>query len=303
MLDEAVNRPRSTFAPPVAPVRYLTSVDAGWDGLLAEAFHEPPEMDGYISAARSDISLILVAGGGLYMEQRSKDSPWRSSSVADGELILRPGASITSEVRWTSLRPMPTQTLHVHLNRALLARTAESLLDRDPARLSLLGRSGLHDPLLAQIGAALWRELEKPVPAGRIYAQTAAQMLAVHLLRHYLAEPCPLPDLAGGLSQRQLSQLMEFIRAHLNHDLSLDHLADQVGFSPYHFARLFRQSTGESPHQFVLRQRLEHVQRLLRETDLPLAQVALESGFASQSHLNRLFKQRFGVTPRAYRHR
>jgi len=93
----------------------------------------------------------------------------------------------------------------------------------------------------------------------------------------------------------------EFILAHLNQDLSLAVLAQQVGFSPYHFTRLFRQATGESPHQFVMRQRIERAQHLLQEADLPLAHIALESGFANQSHLTQAFKRHLGLTPAAYR--
>ncbi|MBA2679458.1 MAG: helix-turn-helix transcriptional regulator, partial [Ktedonobacteraceae bacterium] len=81
----------------------------------------------------------------------------------------------------------------------------------------------------------------------------------------------------------------------------LEALAQQADFSPYHFARLFRRTTGESPHQFVLRQRVEAAQRLLKETRAPLASIALECGFANQSHLTRIFKRHLSLTPRAYR--
>jgi len=84
-------------------------------------------------------------------------------------------------------------------------------------------------------------------------------------------------------------------------NLSLEMLAQQVGFSPYHFARLFRQTTGESPHQFVLRQRLVEATRLLKETDLPLAHVASEVGIPNQSHFTQAFKRRLGITPLVYR--
>jgi AraC family transcriptional regulator len=98
-----------------------------------------------------------------------------------------------------------------------------------------------------------------------------------------------------------MRRVTDFIQAHLSQNLSLEALAQQAGFSPYHFARLFRQMTGESPHHFVLRQRVERAQQLLKETNAPLAQVAIESGFANQSHLTRVFKQQRGLTPRAYR--
>ncbi len=75
----------------------------------------------------------------------------------------------------------------------------------------------------------------------------------------------------------------------------------QTGYSPYHFARLFQCTTGETPHHFVLRQRIERAQRLLAETALPLARIAGESGFANQSAFTRVFTRSVGVTPRVYR--
>jgi AraC family transcriptional regulator len=96
-------------------------------------------------------------------------------------------------------------------------------------------------------------------------------------------------------------RVVDFIQAHLTQDLSLDALAQHSGFSAYHFARLFRRTTGESPHRFVLRQRVEHAQALLEQPDLSLAEVALATGFAHQSHLTQQFKRHFGVTPSAYR--
>jgi len=171
----------------------------------------------------------------------------------------------------------------------------------DPAHLSVEEHSGLQDPLLTQIGLALWRELEQRAPAGKLYAQTAAQMLAIHLLRYYTSVGGAIEEPLQGLTHQQMRRVMDFVQAHLSQELSLEALAQQIGLSPYHFARLFRQTTGESPHQFVLRQRIERAQRLLKERDVSLALVAVESGFANQSHLTQAFKQHLGLTPRAYR--
>jgi AraC family transcriptional regulator len=205
------------------------------------------------------------------------------------------------ELRWKSLGSGAMQTLHLHLSKDLLVRAAEELADSDPAHLTLIGRTGFRDPLLTQIGFALWRELEQPDPAGKLYAQAAAQMLAVHLLRHYTTTPLAIKELSQGLTRQQIGRVTDFILAHLTQDISLEALAQQADFSPYHFARLFRQTTGESPHQFVLRQRVERAQHLLKATNMPLASIALESGFANQSHLTRIFKRHLGLTPRTYR--
>jgi AraC family transcriptional regulator len=284
-----------------SPLLYLSSVEAGWEGLLAQAFHEPGELEGWIAPAMSDISLILFAGGAMRMEQRYTHGPWKTLYVRQQDLILRPGMGTPAEVRWQSLSALPTRTLHLHLSEKLLTRTAEEVTACDPAHLSLVGRSGFQDPLLAQIGLALWRELEQCPAAGKLYAQTAAQMLAVHLLRYYSSAGKIIKEPSQGLTHRQMRRVIDCIQARLCQELSLEVLAQQAGFSPYHFARLFRQTTGESPHQFVLRQRIERAQRLLQETNVPLAQIALESGFANQSHLTQTFKRQLGLTPRAYR--
>ncbi len=285
----------------ILPQRYLSSLDTAWENLRVEAFHEPPEFEGWITPGSPDVSLILFAGGTLRFAQRPINGTWKTLDIVDGQMLLQPGSRPTHEIYWKSLLAIPTRTLHIHLPQSLFFRLAAEAADCDPAKLSLVGRAGFQDPLLSQIGIALWHELAQVPPAGKLYAQTAAQMLAVHLLRNYMAEPVTIEEIAHGLSLRQLTRVTDFIRADLSQDLSLASLATQTGFSAYHFARLFRQTVGESPHQFVLRQRLETACHLLETTDMSLAQMALECGFANQSHLTRLFRQRFGLTPHAFR--
>lgn len=284
-----------------SPQLYLSSTDAGWEGLVAQAFYEPEEWEGWITSDTSDTSLTLFSGGVMHIEQRYASGPWQAQKFLPGSLILRPEESASYELRWKILSREPVQTLHLQLSQELIVRTLEEVEGRASTRLALVERSGFHDPLLAQIGFALWRELEQQAPAGKLYAQTAARMLIVHLLRHYSSSGIPLKEPSQGLTRLQMRRVMDFVQAHLGQDLSLETLAQQTGFSPYHFARLFRQTTGESPHQFVLRQRIARAQRLLAERDMPVAQVALESGFADQSHFTQVFKRQLGLTPSVYR--
>lgn len=300
----AVSQPRAMRVlenMPTSPGLYLSSSDAGWEGLLAQVFHEPMEMESWITPALSDISLVLFAGGVMRLEQRHANSPWKTRYLHSGDLMLRPGTNTSSELRWKVLSGGPMQTLILHLSQDLVKRVAEEVADYDPRHLSLVERSGFQDPLLTQMGYALWRELEQRPPAGKLYAQTAAQMLTVHLLRHYTCVGEALTDPSQQLTPQQIKRVMDFVQAYLSQDLSLEILAQQAGFSPYYFARLFRQTTGESPHQFVLRQRIERAQRLLNEGDASLVHIAVESGFADQSHFTRAFKRHFGLTPHAYR--
>ncbi|HEX6479249.1 MAG TPA: AraC family transcriptional regulator [Ktedonobacteraceae bacterium] len=283
-----------------SPLLYLSSEGAGWEGLVAQAFHEPMELEGWMTPVVPDISLILFTGGVMHLERRHMNGSWKARYLRQGDMNLRSGVDMNYEVRWKAVSSVPTRTLHLRLSKDLFARTAEEVADRDPARLAVVGRFGFQDPLLAEIGLALWRELEQPTAAGKLYAQTAAQMLAVHLLCYYTSRGV-IKEPSQRLTHQQVRRVLDFIQDHLSQDLSLEALAQQAGFSSYHFARLFRQTTGESPHQFVLRQRIERAQHLLKERDVPLAHVALESGFANQSHLTQAFKRHLGLTPRAFR--
>ena len=104
------------------------------------------------------------------------------------------------------------------------------------------------------------------------------------------------------LSKPRLRAVIDHIHERLDAELSLDHLAAVAHMSPYHFARLFKNSTGLPPHQYVIARRVERAKELLRDRGpLPLAEVAAEAGFSSQSHFTRHFKRIVGVTPQRFR--
>jgi AraC family transcriptional regulator len=287
-----------------------SGIDSGIDGALsASASLVPRELESHTVAADPNIVLGLYAGGGLHIERREGPGSWVGGEVHHGDLkLIWPGGA-AYEARVWALSARPSWLLNLRLGRTLLARAAEEVVGVEWARLELVGRAGFQDPLLAELAFALWRELEQPAPAGRLYAEAAAWLLAVHLVRRYAIAPgdhggAPAPialPAPAGLSERRLDHALEYIHAHLGEDLTLEAVARQVGYSPYHFARLFRRATGESLHQLVLRERIARARRLLTETDLPLARVAGECGFAHQSHLTRVFRQELGHTPRAER--
>src|SRR5258707_490313 len=207
------------------PLLFRSSEESNWEGLVVRAFHEPEELEGWIDPVAPDTSLVLVTQGAMYMEQRLLNGPWRGQHIRQGDLFLKPGGSGPYELRWRSLSPEPLRTLHLHLNTHLLARTAEEVADRDPARLALIGHSGFQDPLLTQIGLALWRELEQRAPAGKLYAQTAAQMLAIHLLRYYTSVGGAIEEPLQGLTHHQMRRVIDFVQDHLSQELSLEALA------------------------------------------------------------------------------
>lgn len=305
MMDTWEVPPQTEKRPPdhalTVPLLFMSSQSAGWDDILIEAYHEPLMLKGWVDPVIPETSLIILTHGSMVMEQSLANGVQKSWNFRQGDIFLKPGGSISREVHWSSPSPEPMQTLHIHLSQHLLAQTVDSMTQHAASHISLVRQSGFQDSLVTQIGLSLWQELECRSAGSKLYAQSAAQMLAVHLLRNYGSAKIDITMPRGKLSSQQINMVTEFVWANIREELSLDEMARLVGFSPYHFTRLFRQSTGHTPHQFVLRQRIEFAKRLIRSCDMPLIQVAIESGFASQSHMTQMFRRFLGITPKSYR--
>lgn len=127
------------------------------------------------------------------------------------------------------------------------------------------------------------------------------QALAIHLLRHYSDAAPTIITEGKSLTQVQLQPAIDYIHTYLNRNLSLNELANVVNLSPTYFASLFKRTVGISPHQYVIRQRVEQAKVMLSKTDLAIADIALRVGFSSQSHLTQQFKRVTGVTPKHVR--
>ena len=103
------------------------------------------------------------------------------------------------------------------------------------------------------------------------------------------------------ISPFKLRRVVGHIEAHLDSKLSVQELADIAGLSTAHFARAFRQATGEAPHHFILSRRIIRVRELLRDASLDLTTVALRTGFSSHAHMTSAFQKQTGLAPAAYR--
>jgi AraC family transcriptional regulator len=284
---------------------YLSSVRAGWDGLVAQAFHEPRQFEGWLRPVALDFALTLITGGPMRLEWRhlGAQRSWTGLTVHHGDLILRPTLALPYEMRWWSASSVPTHTFNVFLPQEALAEAAQDLPGCDPAHLTLVERAGFQDPLLQQLALAVRRELHDGAPGGQLFAQCAVQLLTRHLVRHYtsLGDRPTILEPPHPLTPQQVHRVVAYVRDHASQDLSLPTLARLIGYSPHYFVHLFRQTTGETPHQLVRRERLAQARHLLEASDVPVAQVAAESGFADQSAFTRAFKRALGVTPHAYR--
>jgi AraC family transcriptional regulator len=147
----------------------------------------------------------------------------------------------------------------------------------------------------------LLAELNSGGIMGQLYVESLTQALIIHLLRHY-SEVAQIFTLEKrSLTSNQLQQVIDYIHTHLDRNLSLVEVAGTINISPTYFASLFKRATGTSPHQYVIQQRVERAKLMLSKTDLAIADIALQVGFSSQSHLTQQFKRLTGVTPKQVR--
>lgn len=187
------------------------------------------------------------------------------------------------------------ELLHFYLTPGFVSRAAGDLTDEDRAEIAEDHTAA--DPFIRQLGSALRVELGRGRPPGRLYVDSLANVLAVHLLRRYPATGRPPTEPRGGLSKRELRRAVEYVHDNLAGDPTLSEIAAAVGLSPYHFSRRFKESTGLSPHRYVIGRRVERAREMLLRSETPIPEVARRMGFADQAHLTRQMRAFLGLTP------
>ena len=214
--------------------------------------------------------------------------------TAPGSLILIPPGT-SDRLHWTG----SSDRIIVSIREGELARLARELgATRTPEFRS---QWSLRDAGLQHLIAAMNREARAGWPLGRLHARLLSMNLETQLLKAHAVEPLKLPPLKGGLSLPRLNRAMEFINANLAEDVGLDAIANELGLSTSHFAHQFRNSTGQTPYQYLLDQRIAKAKNMLKRTTLPVQVISGFAGFSSPVNFVRAFRQRVGITPDEWR--
>jgi AraC family transcriptional regulator len=267
----------------------------GWVGLEAARFRASPAWE-YNAPALTHHRLVLVTRPPQELDLRFEGVK-RHVPPPAGAIILVP-AGTPGQVRWSG----GFDWLHIYLEPRLVGRVAAEEFGLDPARLTVPPLGALEDPHLRAAMLAVDAELTAGGAGGRLAAESLANILAVHLIRHVSAPRRPAPGRDGALPQGRLRAVVEYIEEHLDVGPTLEQMATVARLSPYHFARQFKAATGLPPYQYVIARRVEQAKRLLQGADdFSLAQVAAHAGFSDQSQFSQHFKRLVGVTPGQFR--
>jgi AraC family transcriptional regulator len=197
------------------------------------------------------------------------------------------------------------QVLLVYIRKTIVERLAADVFERDPEQLEIIPGLGFRDGLLEQLVLAVLSELRNEKNSNPVYVDTLANAIAIQLLKQHNSKHIGSFDNrlyeSGDLSQSYLNRVVDYIAASLDKELTIEKLANIASMNPIYFARVFKKRLGVAPHQFILFKRIERAKELLAYSDTPIVDIALATGFSSQSHLSSVFKRVVGATPRNFR--
>jgi AraC family transcriptional regulator len=274
----------------VAPHAILSSRGRSWNGFSADLYAMAA---GVVEAGPSPLHLLSIHVGAPVRANCRLDGRQQHRLQGHGDIDVVPAGV---DGRWEDEEA--ATVLLLRLAPPLLRSAAEGM-GLNPDLIALRPQLQLRDPRISHIAWALQAELEAHEAGDALYAESLAVALAVHLVRGPVS--APLAKRAAVFSVRQRKCVIDYVAAHLDGNLTLAELSAVLGLSPSHFKTLFKQSLGVSVHQYVIGRRVEHAKALLLESRLPITEVALEAGFAHQSHMARCMRRVLGVTPTAVR--
>jgi len=171
----------------------------------------------------------------------------------------------------------------------------------DPAKVEIVNRFQMRDPQMEHIGWALKAEMESGYRSGRLYFDSLGTAMAACLLDRHSSVSRASRIENQGMSGRRLRGVLSYVEDNLGRELSLKEIADTAGLSVSHCNTAFRKSIGMPIHQYVIRRRVERAKTLLREGEMSISQIAIEAGFAHQSHLAYHVRRLLGVSPMSLR--
>jgi len=271
------------------------SQDSGWRSLHAAIIEEGPFQA--TEPAIGHPMLIYHLTRPTEVSRKIEGGPGNRELIGPRRICLTPGDATT---RWEHHgRP---EILQVYLRSSIFQAAVGEIYNCDNSHAELVPRFAILDPMLEQLAIAITTALRDGTSEDGLYIDTLSQMIAVHLARNHSSQsrPVRVPPMQT-ISGCRMRRVIEYIEENLDSDLTLDAMAAEVDISPIYLARAFKAAVGQSPHRYVLARRVERAKELLRNTEMPVVDVALAAGFSSQSHLSYWFQRYMGVSPGAYR--
>ena len=283
----------SDFAHSLVRRPVLSRHEHNWQHVSLDRF-QVPFFDVKLGAAGVHRVTLELAGPVLIERTREgrRDRQWSSNGLTN---LVPAGVPTTRSFKGHS------DFIVAYIAPSIVDEIAMEIFDRDPSRVCLVESFAVPDETLERFCYLLLAEAESSGIGTRLFTDTVTRALSLHLLRTYSAESQYTKVSPGAMVGWRLRRALDYMQANLSENLSLAQLAAVAELSPSHFVRAFRLATGEPPHRYLIRLRMEQARHLLEHTRLPVIEIGLRCGFEQTTHFATAFRKTTGLSPRAYR--
>jgi AraC family transcriptional regulator len=275
------------------------SASLHWRGLYVRRYRFPRVVDRFLVPATAEPLISCGLAGSAEFLEREVGKTWVSRQITQGHIFVT-RSKTPYEVRFRSPVGQELEIIQVHVAVDQFLRALEEMYPGRADEVEVLDFYG-SDPALSHLCSVCAEMLAERVPGKSMRVAAITNLFAACLSEKYTIASAGQRGLRGGLPIWQLHKLEEYIGAHLREEISIDALAELAGLSAFHFSRVFKETTGMSPLQFVTRQRITRAQRYVRETTSSLLEISLDVGYTSPSHFAKVFRRVTGVTPIQFR--
>jgi AraC family transcriptional regulator len=248
----------------------------------------PRVVDRFLVPATSKPLVSCGLAGSAEFREREPGGPWITRRIGPGDFFVT-RSKTPYEVRFASPPGEELETVSIHLAVEPYRAALEEVYP------------GRADEAFSHLCFACAEMLSAGTPGTSCRVAALTRLMASFLVEKYTAAAPEQPDYRGGLPIRQLHKVEDYLHARLAEELSIGTLAELVGLSPFHFSRVFKQTTGMSPLRYVTRERIARAQQLMRETSRSLIEIGLEVGYTNPSHFAQVFRRVAGMTPTEFR--
>lgn len=287
-------RTRDPIMTELSPPPRASSSNRPWTGMTVQV-HDWPAAGSVVSPVVDHDILAMRYTQTVRLEQRRAGKVHRGFAVP-GNVTIHP-RGFESKWSWDGHGAI----VLVRIPQDMLYEAADAALRRASAQVELKNCFGARDAFIEPVANLLAREVQQPAhPVQQLIAESLSCALAGHLVQRFNVLRTPHQSDPAGLAPHVLSRVLDYMHAYTSGSLTLARLAEVAGVSRFHFARMFRRSTGESPMAYFERTRVLRAQELIRSRSHTLAEVAAALGYADQAHFTRRFRRAVGCTPAVF---
>lgn len=232
-------------------------------------------------------TMLVNRGAALPVATRS-NGEWTRATVPEGNIIalLCPGP--VEEIKWEA----DCHALVISFEPSFVAQLLQADIGSEP-------HWNVFDPLLTELGSKLYESMSATFSSEQLYTESLAVATIMQFFRN-IQGTRDRHGLKGRLSPEQLKQVIDYAHEGLHQDVGLEQMAGLVHLSPYHFGRLFKQTLGVSPYQYVLQMKIQYAKKLIRQKSGPIGEIAYQLNFSDQAHFSNAFRKATGISPRQY---